>query len=156
MAWSTSYISAAALVAGLTRTIAVDLSTSNTHLKLALFDNTVTPNPDGLQYYGSGVWASGECTGTNWAAGGAVVSLSGAGLTAQPNGLMRFTFTPVSVANTTISNPYFGAIVYDTNLSDLVICAIWAGGDTYTTAGTPAGMTPASAGVWTLPCIPGA
>lgn len=155
MGWSTSYISAAALVAGLTGAIDVDLSASNTHLKMALFDNSVTPDPDGLQYYGSGVWASGEVSGTNWPAGGVAVSPSGAGLTAQAGGIMRYTFTAVSVDNTTLGD-YYGGIIYDTNLSDLVICAIWGGGDIYSTAGTPAGFTPPAAGVWSLPCIPGA
>jgi len=157
MAWSTSYVCAPTLVAALTGGNTLNLGTSNSTLKIALFDNTVTPNPDtSPQKYGVAPWNTGECYGTNWPAGGVPVSLSGAGLTEQAGGLMRFTIDPVSVANTTISDAYFGAIIYDTSQEDEVVCAIWFGGDSYSTAASAAGFTPPAAGVFTLACVPGA
>ncbi len=157
MAWSTSYIVASTIVGALTGQNTLSLGTSNSTLKIALFDNTVTPNPDtSPQKYGVAPWNTGECTGTNWAAGGVAVSLSGAGLTAQPGGLMRFQIGAVNVANTTISSAYYGAVIYDTAQANAVVCAIWFGGDSYTTLATPAGFTPPASGVWTLACVPGA
>lgn len=157
MTWSTGYVCAPTLVAALTGGNTLNLGTGNTTLKMALFDNTVTPDPDtSPQKYGVGVWASGECTGTNWSAGGVAVSLTGLGLTAQPGGIINFTFVPVSQANTTISTAYYGAIVYDTAQTNEVVCAIYFGGSFYTTVASAAGFTPPSAGVFNLACIPGA
>jgi hypothetical protein len=159
MAWTSSYVPPGLLVAGLkangART-AVDLSPANTNLKVALFGNTVTPNPDTYpQSYGAGIWASGECTGTNWPAGGVAVSVTAAGLTAQAGGVLQFTTAAVTVANTTIASPVYGFIIYDTALSNLVYAAVYLGGSTYTSSASPMGYTPPASGIWTVPLTPG-
>jgi hypothetical protein len=157
MPWSTSYVCAPTIVAALTGGSTLNLGTGNTTLKIALFSNAVTPNPDtSPQKYGIAPWNTGECTGTNWPAGGVPVSLTALGLTAQPGGLINFTFVPVSVANTTISTAYYGAIIYDTAQSNAVVCAIYFGGSFYTTTATVAAFTPPASGVFNLACIPGA
>lgn len=156
MAWLTSYVCADTIVKALTRTNTLNLGTSNTTLMMALFDNSVTPSTDGAQAYGAGVWASGECHGTNWPAGGVPVSLTGAGLTAQPGSVLRFTIVPVSVANTTISNPVFGNIVYDTAQGNALVAANWYGGSSFVSAASAMGWAPPTSGMWTLALSPGA
>jgi hypothetical protein len=157
VAWTSSYIPSAAWLAGLTGASAVNLSSSNTHLKLALFDNSVTPNPDtSPQQYGVAPWNSGEVTGTNWAAGGVAVSLSGAGLTAQAGGFLQFSIANLSVASVTIASPgAYGCIIYDTSLSNMVMAAIWFGGSGYFTTAAAFGITPSASGLVTVCLVPG-
>src|SRR6516225_4689065 len=102
MAWTTSYVVPSTLVSALqangTR-INLDLSSAGTGFMVALFDNTVVPNVDtDPQSYGVAPWNSGEVTGTNWSAGGVAESLSGAGLTHQSGGFLKFTAANISVA----------------------------------------------------------
>lgn len=156
MAWSQSYIPASTLVSALTGGVALNLSPSNTHLKLALYSNSATPNPDeDPQKYGLGQWASNEITGTNWPAGGVALSLTGAGLSHQSGDFLLLAAVNLSVANTTISTAAVGCLIYDTSLSNLVIAALWFGGSGYTTSSGTFGITWPSSGIFNLPLIAG-
>lgn len=156
MAWSTSYIVPSTIVAGLTGGAAVSMAASYANLKVALFDNTVTPNVDtDPQSYNVAPWNAGEVTGTNWAAGGVALSLTGNGLTHASGGFLKFQAVNVSVASTTISTAAFGCLIYDNSLTPkLAICAVWFGGSGYTTAGTTMGITWPTGGIWTLDLQP--
>lgn len=158
MAWSTSYIVPSTLVAGLTGT-GLDLSATATDVYIALFGTSTTPNVDtpDPQYYGDSVWTSGnEVTGTNWAAGGYALSLTGAGLTHATGGFMKFDAADVSQASTTISTAVYGALLYFHGLSPhpLAICAVYFGGSGYTTSASTFGVTWPAGGIWTLECQP--
>lgn len=82
--------------------------------KLALFDNTITPDFDATAAnarFGAGVFASGEVFGTGWATGGVLVSAAAAGatslaptVTVSPAGSLMWDATDVSVASTTLTN----------------------------------------------------
>src|ERR1044071_7382739 len=65
----------------------------------ALFTNTITPNFDTDTAYGVAPYNANEVTGTNWAAGG--VLLTGTTL-AISSGTIILDATDVSVASTTI------------------------------------------------------
>jgi hypothetical protein len=156
MTWSTSFIVASTLAEALAGGTAIDLADGAPNWKIALFDNTVTPDPDAdPQHYGAGAWASGECTGTNWPAGGVPLSLAGAGLTHAAGGILKFAAGNVSVANTTISDPVQGALIYNSALSGLALCAVWFGGSGYTTSASPLGITWPASGVWNISMVPG-
>jgi hypothetical protein len=157
VAWSTSYIPPSTWAAGLTGAAAVNLSASNTHLKLALFGNTVTPNPDtDPQYYGSAPWNAGEVTGVNWPAGGVAVSLAGAGLTHQAGGFLELTIATLTVADVTIAAPgAYGGILYDTSLSGMVMAAIYFGGSGQSVTADAFQLIPAASGLVTVCLVPG-
>jgi len=160
MAWASSYVVPSTFVSGLeangTR-INLDLSSANTSsLYIALFDNTVTPNVDtDPQSYSAAPWNTGESTGTNWAAGGVALNLSGAGLTHQSGGNLLFTAGNVSVANTTLSDAVYGCLIYAQGLSPkAAVCAVWFGGSGYTTSAGPFGITWPASGIWTTAFVP--
>ncbi len=159
MAWSTSYVVPSTLVSALqsnaTR-INLDLSSASVSDYLALFDNTVTPNVDtDPQSYNVAPWNTGEVTGTNWAAGGVNLNMTGAGLTHQAGGNLRYAAGNVSVANTTISTATYGCLIYDNSLSPkAAICAVWFGGSGYTTSSGTFGITWPASGIWTIALVP--
>lgn len=155
MAWSQSYVVPATMVSALQSNAArlqLDLTSTSTQFSVALYDNTVTPNVDtSPQTYNVAPWNSGEVTGTNWAAGGVALSLTGNGLTGQAGGFLKFTGSNISVANTTISTGVFGCLVYAGTLSpQAVLAAVWFGGSGYTTSAGTFGITWPTAGIWTI------
>jgi hypothetical protein len=158
--WTTSYVVPSTLVSGLesnANRINLDLSSVNSSsLYLAVFDNTVTPNVDtDPQSYGVAPWNTGESTGTNWPAGGVALTMTGAGLSHQSGGNLLFTAGNVSVANTTLSDPIYGCLIYAQGLSPkAVVCAVWFGGSGYTTSAGPFGITWPASGVFTIPLVP--
>ena len=159
MAWSTSYVVPSTLVSGLESNasrINLDLSSANSSMYLALFDNTVTPNVDtDPQSYNVAPWNTGESTGTNWSAGGVALNLSGAGLAHVSGGNLVFTAGNVSVANTTLSDAIYGCLIYDEALSPAAaVCAVWFGGSGYTTSAGTFGITWPASGVWTIALVP--
>ena len=159
MAWTTSYVVPSTLVSALQSNgsrINLDLSSAGTGYMVALFDNTVTPNVDtDPQSYGVAPWNTGEVTGTNWPTGGVSVSLSGAGLTHQSGGFLKFTTGNISVASTTISSGVFGCLLYSSTLSpNAAVCAVWFGGSGYTTSAGTFGITWPASGIWTMACVP--
>lgn len=159
MAWTTSYVVPSTLVSGLKSNasrINLDLSSANTQIYLALFDNTVTPNVDtDPQSYNVAPWNTGEATGTNWPAGGVALDLTGAGLTHASGGNLKFAAANVSVASTTISTAVYGCLLYDFALSPAAaVCAVFFGGSGYTTSAGTFGITWPVGGVWSLACVP--
>ena len=159
MAWTTSYVVPSTLVSGLeangTR-INLDLSSANTNMYLALYDNTVTPNVDtDPQSYNVAPWNTGESTGTNWPAGGVALNLSGAGLAHVAGGNLVFTAGNVSVASTTLADAIYGCLIYDNALSPAAaVCAVWFGGSGYTTSAGTFGITWPASGIWTIALVP--
>ena len=159
MAWTTSYVVPSTLVSGLqangTR-INLDLSSANTQIYLALFDNTATPNVDtDPQSYNVAPWNTGEATGTNWPSGGVALNLAGAGLTHASGGNLKFAAANVSVASTTISSAVYGCLVYDFALSPAAaVCAVYFGGSGYTTSAGTFGITWPVGGIFSLALVP--
>ena len=159
MAWSTSYVVPSTLVSALlsqgTR-LQVDLSPTSTQFFVALFGTTVTPAVDtDPQSYGAAPWNTGECTGTNWPAGGVALSLTGNGLTHVTGGFLQFQAVSVSVANTTISTGVYGALIYAQALTpQAALCAVYFGGSGYTTSAGTFGITWPSSGIWTVELQP--
>lgn len=134
MALSASGLFVPSIINIFTNTVAVDLS-SETNIKLALLNNSATPDFSTHDYWGD--LSANEVTGTNWSAGG--VALTTTSLTAS-SGTLLFDADNVSVASTTLSNVY-GAVIYDdsvtTPTADAMICLVYFGGTAYnTTAGT--------------------
>ena len=157
--WSTSYVVPSTLVSGLESNasrINLDLSPSSTSIYLALFDNTVTPDVDtDPQSYNVAPWNTGESTGTNWAAGGVALNLSGAGLSHQSGGNLLFSAGNVSVSNTTLSDAIYGCLIYDEAISPkAAVCAVWFGGSGYTTSAGPFGITWPASGIFTIALVP--
>lgn len=91
-----------------TTQLALDLDLE-TH-RIALFSNTITPNFTTDTAYGVAPYNANEVTGTNWAAGG--VLLTGT-TTAATAGALTFDATDVSVANTTLTGARAGLIYAD-------------------------------------------
>jgi hypothetical protein len=157
--WTTSYVVPSTLVSALQANasrINLDLSSASAGLYLALYDNTVTPNVDtDPQSYNVAPWNTGESTGTNWSAGGVNLSLSGAGLTHQTGGNLKFAAGNISVANTTLSDAIYGCLIYDSLLSpEAAVCAVWFGGSGYTTSAGTFGITWPASGIWTIALVP--
>jgi len=158
MAWSASYIVPSTLVSALESNasrLQLDLSSTSTQFFTALYSNAVTPNVDtDPQSYNVAPWNTGEVTGTNWSAGGVNLSLSGAGLTHQSGGFMKFTAGNVSVGSVTISTGIYGCLLYANNLTPkAAVCAVFFGGSGYTVSGT-FGITWPTGGIWTVELQP--
>jgi hypothetical protein len=113
-------------------------------VKVALFDNTVTPDKDaavGSTGYNTGTWTTArEVTGgANWAAGGR--TLSGKTFTAPDTGIAMFNAANLAAGGTvTLSNAY-GCIVYDDSITggtvaDQGVCFLYFGGAQSVTAGS--------------------
>ena len=88
---------------------------------IALFNNSVTPNyHDTLanSAYGAGQWASNEVTGTNWSAGGVVMTTGSVTTSVTDTGtVLKYTASgALSVASCTFSNAY-GCLIYMNSLS---------------------------------------
>ena len=146
MAWSASGMFTATIADLLTGTISnstFDLDAAN-NLKIALYDNSITPNFEAAAAsaaYGAGVWAStGGQTGTaqvfhtgQWAQGGVVLA-SGA-VTRPGAGIVMFDAADTaSGSSATMSNIYGGLIYCDaltTPVADQGLLAVYFGGTAY-------------------------
>lgn len=113
----------------LSNTIAGDLSAEDN--KIALIDNTATPDFDAHDYWAD--LSATEVTGTNWAAGG--VALTGTAFSVS-TGTLLWDATDVSVASTTLSNARAGVIYLDSVASDPLLCLVNFGADYSTSNGT--------------------
>jgi hypothetical protein len=159
MAWSGSYIVPSTLVSALESNasrLQLDLTSTSTQFYVALYGTSVTPNVDtDPQSYNVAPWNTGEVTGTNWSAGGVSLSLSGAGLTHQSGGFLKFQAGNVSVASTTISTAVYGCLIYAQTLSpQAALCAVFFGGSGYTTSASTFGITWPTGGIWTIELQP--
>lgn len=131
-----------------TTQLALDLDL-DTH-KIALFNNSITPNFTTDTAYGAGTYGSNEVTGTNWASGG--VALTGTTFTAS-SGSAIFDATDVSVATTTITGARCGVIYADALAGNNLILLVNFGGDYSTVAGTFA-ITWDAGGIWSWDMTP--
>lgn len=141
MAWANSKIFSAWLTDVINNTTAMDLNT-DAALKVALFDNTITPSQtvaSASTAYGTGVWASG---GVFDASGWPAVGRDLASVTSVfASNVYTFDAADTVSANstTTLTNAY-GALVYDdtitTPVADQGICFNYFGGANSVTAGT--------------------
>ena len=136
MAWTNSLIASSTIRDCLNNQIAMNIGsvTSPDTLKVALYGTTVTPSQDtDPMEYNVAPWATGEVTGTNWAAGG--VALTGNALTLVSGLGVMLDANDVSVASTTIATAAFGCLVYDSSagLANRAIVAVYFGGTGYTT-----------------------
>lgn len=89
-------------------------------LKVALFNNSVTPDKDaavGSTGYNTGTWTTGnEVSDTNWAAGGRVLDDSSLGY-ATGTALVTYDAADLSGGgNVTLTNAY-GCLVYDDTIT---------------------------------------
>jgi len=107
---------------------------SSDTIKTALFNNSVTQSQDSSQTYLGTGWVTGnEVTGTNWSAGGP--TLASSALDVYNGTGVQFVGNNISVASTTLSGAY-GAVVYDSTVSDFILAVFAFGGSYSTTAGT--------------------
>jgi hypothetical protein len=132
-----------------TTQLAIDLDLE-TH-KIALFNNTLTPNFSTDTAYGVAPYNANEVSGTNWAAGG--VAITGTNIAESPTGTIRWDATDVSVASTTLSNARGGLIYADALAGNNAIVFINFVNDYSTTNGTFA-ITWAAGGIFTIDLTP--
>jgi hypothetical protein len=141
MSWSNSKIFRAFVADVLGNVSALDMDADTP--KVALFDNTITPNQDvtsANSAYGAGVWASGGVSdASGWpAAGRPLVSLS---LNSASAATVFVDAADTASANgtTTLTNAY-GVLVYDdtatTPVADQGICFNYLGGANSVVSGT--------------------
>jgi hypothetical protein len=116
----------------------------------ALFTDTVTPNFDTDTAYGVAPYNANEVTGTNWAAGG--VLLTGTTL-AISSGVIILDATDVSVASTTITNAKFYLLYADALAGNNAIVGVNLGANYSTSNGTFA-ITWAAGGYASLDLTP--
>jgi len=129
--------------------LAVDLSLATN--KLALFNNTITPNFDTDTAYGVAPYNANEVTGTNWAAGG--VALTAPVFSVSPTGTFKYTTANVSVATTTLSGIRCGVLYADALAGNNAIVLVNFAADFATVAGT-LGITWNAAGLFTIDLTP--
>jgi len=121
----------------------------DTH-KIAIYDSVEDPNYSTDAAYS----ATNEVSGTNWAAGGVVVT-SADFLAASGDVILAWDAVDVSEANTTIVTDTDGAIIYADALAtnNLIVGIQYPVGDYTTSAGTY-GVTFDAAGVFTIDLTP--
>jgi hypothetical protein len=131
-----------------TSQIAIDLDL-DTH-KIALFNNSITPNYSTDTAYGAAPYNANEVSGTGWSAGGVVVT--GTAVDESPTGSLRWDATDVSQATTTLVAAR-GGLIYADALADQGIVFIDFDADYSTTAGTFA-IVWASTGIFAIDLTP--
>lgn len=112
--------------------LAVNLASAS-NIKLALFNNSITPNfaGNGNTAYAVAPYNANEVTGTNWAAGGVTLTptVSDHNGTTANSGNLMFDAADVSVASATFSGARC-ALIYDNSLSPkAAICLVNFGSD---------------------------
>jgi hypothetical protein len=145
MAWTDSRIFRAFTVDTLAGTAVFDLDSPSDTYKVALYNNTPTPDKDAtsaLSAYnaGSSAWvtANEQTSGADWPAAGK--SLAGMTVTAAASGVAMFDATDLASGSAaTLANVY-GCLVYDdtktTPVADQGVCFLYFGGSNAVTAGT--------------------
>lgn len=115
-----------------TTQLAIDLDLE-TH-KVALFNNSITPNFSSDTAYGVAPYNANEVTGTNWASGG--VALTGTTVSESPTESLMWDATDVSVATVTVSGARCALLYADALGGNNAICLVNFGADYAATAGT--------------------
>jgi hypothetical protein len=131
-----------------TTQLALDLDLE-TH-RVALFSNSITPNFDTDTAYGTGTYGSNEVTGTNWSAGG--VLLTGTTFTGS-SGTVVFDATDVAQATVTLTGARCALIYADALAGNNAIALVNFGADYAPTAGTLA-ITWHASGIFYLDITP--
>jgi len=139
MAWSASGAFRQTFIDDWLTTIVLNLDLE-TH-KVALFDNTVTPDFDATAAntaYGAGTWTTGkEMVGTGYTAGGAL--LTSTTVTGVAGGIAMWDAADTAWTTATFTGAY-GALIYadalTTPVADQGIMAVYFGGAYSVTAGT--------------------
>lgn len=157
MAWGNPGVFVNPMIGTLKQTAGVVFDLDTDVFKIALYNNTPTPNySDTLanSVYLVGQWVTGnEVTGTNWAAGG--VALSSPTVTESPTGTIMWNASNVSVATTTIATSIYGCLIYDSTLTTkYALCAIPFSGGPYGTSAGTFGITWAGGGIWNWDVTP--
>ncbi len=132
-----------------TTQLALDLDLE-TH-KIALFNNSITPNFSSDTAYGVSPYATNEVSGTGWAAGG--VALTTTTVTESPTGTLMWDAADVSVSTTTLSAARCGLVYADALAGNNAIVLVNFGADYSTTAGTFA-ITWAAGGIFNIDLTP--
>lgn len=135
--------------------------------KIALHSNSLTQGTSPLDYSAvDTTWVNtNEVSGTNWAAGGVLLSAAATGGTSTSptlaegtTGSLRYDMGDVSVASTTLTSAR-GCIIYADNITapadlvDAMVVAVTFGSDFSTVAGT-FGIQWASTGVFEIDLTP--
>lgn len=147
MAWSASGMFTATMVdilAGTLLNTTLDLGSETAH-KVALYDNSITPNYEAAsaaaQYGAGGVWVTtGSATGTTqvyhtgqWAQGGVVLTTTA--LSRPGSGIVMWDAADTASGSAaTMSNIYGGLIYCDaltTPVADQALLAVYFGGTGY-------------------------
>jgi hypothetical protein len=111
-------------------------------IKVALYNNTVTPDRDAAVAstgYATGTWSGNEVTGTNWAAGGQTLGTKTYTADLGGNIGVSFDAADVSVSTVTLSG-FFGDLTYDDTITAGTVakqglCFHYYGGTQSVTAG---------------------
>lgn len=128
-----------------TTQLALDLDLE-TH-KIALYNNTETPNFSTETAYS----ATNEVTGTNWAAGGVVVTTTT--VSESPAGSLMWDAADVSVASTTLTGVRGSKIYADALVGNNLIVGVNFGAD-YSTSNGTFGVQWASGGIFAIDLTP--
>lgn len=119
--------------------------------KVALFNNSITPNFSTDTAYGSAPYNANEVSGTGWAAGG--VLLGTPTVDESPSGSLRWDAVDVSETGTTLTNARCALIYADALAGDNAICLLNFGADFSTSNGT-FGITFAAGGIFAIDLTP--
>ncbi len=128
---------------------AVDLDSETTN-KLALYSNSITPNFDTDTTQAAAPYNANEVTGTNWAAGGVVLTTTGFSVT---TGTLAWTAANVSVASTTLTNARAALIYGLASTTKSAVCLVNFTSDYSTNNGTFA-ITWNASGIFTIDLTP--
>lgn len=153
MAWSESGLYVENLFNCLTQAVAIKWNLG-TH---KLYLTGVSDTPDYTQSAASAIYSvTNEVSGTNWAAGGTLLSANGAGtptVTQSPTKSVMWDMGDISVATTTISTAAYGGFIYQDALSPKAkLIGIYFGGSGYTTVAGTFAITWNALGVAVIKC----
>ncbi len=132
-----------------TTQLALDLDLE-TH-KVALFNNTITPNFSTDTAYGVGTYATNEITGTGYTAGGATLTTTT--VIESPAGTLMWDAADVAWAGSTLSGVRCALIYADALAGNNAIVLVNFGADYATTAGTLT-IQWAAGGIFTIDLTP--
>lgn len=146
MSWSASGLPLTTIIDVFDATqLAID--TSLTTHKIAVYNNTETPNFS----TDSGYSATNEVSGTGYTAGGA--TLASPTTTESPTGTLKYDTTDPSWTSSTITNAYGAKAYADALAGNNIFCEINFGAGYNTSAGTLT-LQLASGGMFTIDCTP--
>lgn len=123
---------------------------SETDNKIALYSNSITPNFDTDTAQSAAPYNANECTGTNWAAGGVVLTTTTLSVS---TGTFVWTAANVSVASTTLTAVRAGLIYGLQATTKNCVCLVNFTSDYSTNNGTFA-ITWNGSGIFTIDLTP--